>query len=193
MNWKIFLDSGKWLVSLFLINLAGFLFGIYYYSYQLSITPFWAWIFIIDCPLYVLLFSALCLMKLKSRAVPGWLLFITSVGLVKYGLWTGLVIWLYSGHFFAVSPVLYSLLFPLHIGMILEGLVLLPHLRAKAAQTVPVLFWFLLNDFLDYFAGTLPLIPETFVTSLMWESFAATFLFSLGFAFLSRKPILKRI
>ncbi len=188
-----FLESRKWLVSLFLINLAGFLFGIYYYSYQLSITSPLTWIFIIDCPLYVLLFSVLCLMKLKSKTIPTWLLFLTSVGLVKYGLWTGLVIWLYSAHFFSISPAMYSILFPLHIGMILEGIVLLPHFRARAVHVLPVFFWFLLNDFLDYFASTLPLIPDTFHTFLLWESLAVSILLSLGFAFLSRKPIFNRI
>ena len=174
MKLKIFLESKKWLVSLFLVNLAGFIFGIYYYYYQLSITSLWSWVFIIDCPLYVLLFAVICALKLKNKSIPDGFYFLTSLGLIKYGLWTGLVIWLYSGHFFSISPILYSLLFPLHIGMILEGVVFFPHFKVKPKCALIVLFWFLLNDVLDYFFGTLPLIPETFTNLLMWESFIAT-------------------
>ena len=187
MKWKKFLESKKWLISLFLVNLAGFLFGVYYYSYQLSLFPFWTWIFILDCPLYVLLFSLLCLLKLKNKHIPHWFYYLISIGLIKYGLWTGIVIWLYSEYFFSISPVIYSVLFPLHIGMILEGLVLLPHFRAKPIHLLPILLWFLLNDFLDYFAGTLPLVPETFLSFLMWESFAVSIILTPLIFYLSKR------
>ena len=114
------LESRKLVLAI--INLAGFLFGICYYWHQLSTSPFYLWIFIIDCPLYVVLFALICFLLYEKREVSEWLRFLTAVGLIKYGLWTGIVIILYRDYFFAANPLLYALLFPLHIGMILEGI-----------------------------------------------------------------------
>lgn len=179
---EIFLDSRRWLWALLLVNLAGFLFGIWYYLPQLSGTSPLLWLFVIDCPLYVFLFAGICALKLKGKTIPDWLYYLTSVGLIKYGLWTGLVVFLYWETFFSFSPVLYTILTPLHVGMILEGLVLIPRMgeiqegarMRKLLQPLFVCGWFLLNDWLDYFLGTHPLVPPTHLGFLMWESFAAT-------------------
>lgn len=180
---KFFLWNKSWLTGLLLVNLGGFLFGLYYYWQQLSVSPSWLWIFIIDCPLYALLFAVICFRHLKKAGVPRWLYYLTAVGLIKYGLWTGLVIWLHGEYFFSTAPVMYAALFPLHIGMILEGIVLVPWYRIRGWHLPAVLSWFLLNDWLDYFRGTLPLIPDTHVQFLLWESVSAGVLLSLGIFF----------
>ena len=171
MNTRIFLESRKWLWALLLVNLAGFAFGIWYYVPQLSVTSPLLWVFVIDCPLYVLLFAGVCVLRLKEKAVPRWFYYISAVGLIKYGFWTFLVVVLYWNVLFSSASALYSVLTPLHIGMILEGLVLVPRFRASLMQMLPVLGWFLLNDWLDYFFGTVPLRPPTYLNFLMWESF----------------------
>lgn len=184
---KLFLTSRKWLASLFAVNLVGFMIGLSYYTYQLSVTPGWLWVFVIDCPLYVLLFGIICLRRLKNLEIPSWLHYLTSVGLIKYGFWTGLVIWLHFDYFFGFAPLVYALLFPLHIGMILEGIALIPWIKNNPWHIPPVLGWFLLNDWLDYFQGTLPLIPETHHTFLMWESILATLILTGAIYLITRK------
>lgn len=202
---NVFMDSRKWLWTLLLVNVTGFLFGIWYYLPQLSQSNPLLWLFIIDCPLYVLLFAAICGLRLKGNdldqrsksnapSVPGWLYYLTSVGLVKYGFWTGLVVFLYWNVLFSAAPVLYSILFPLHIGMMLEGIILIPRTgkiqegawKRKLLEPLLVCVWFLLNDWLDYFMGTVTAVPPAHLGLLMWESLAATLILTIGI-FLSRR------
>lgn len=183
---EVFLNSRKWLWALLLINVAGFLFGVWYYLVQLSATNPLLWVFILDCPLYVLLFALMCGLRLWYRDIPDWFYYLTSVGIIKYGFWTGLVVFLYWGVFFSAAPLLYSILFPLHIGMILEGLILIPRFKVKLVHMLPVLGWFLLNDWLDYFMGTVTSILPTYLDLLMWESFAATLILTLGLFLIRR-------
>jgi uncharacterized membrane protein YpjA len=180
------MQSRGLLALLVAVNLAGFLFGICYYWLQLSVTPAWMWVFVIDCPLYVLLFAAIAWGFRSSRHVPRMLIYLTSIGLIKYGLWTGIVVWLHQSHFFSAAPLLYAALFPLHIGMVLEGIALLPWFKAKAAEMVPVLAWFLLNDYMDYVVGTAPMIPQTHMGLLMKESILATLILAVGLYLINR-------
>ncbi len=170
------LSSKRLLVALAMINLAGFAYGIYYYSHQLSLTPFYLWIFTIDSPFPVLLFVAVAYFLYHGRNVPQWLLFLAVVGLIKYGFWTALVIFLFRDYFFGFAPFVYALNLPLHIGMIAEGLVLATMLKPRTADMLVVVAFFLLNDVLDYFFGTLPVIPGTYNDYLLAESIAASIL-----------------
>ncbi|VVB60927.1 Uncharacterised protein [uncultured archaeon] len=193
------LSDRQWLAALFATNILGFIYGIYYYSYQLSITPAYLWIFVIDSPLPVILFAIICGMilfesaanyaggfkSLKStntlkgfhdlkKSPPQSLLLFSFFGLVKYGLWTDIVIYLFRDYFFSINPLIYGLNFPLHFGMILEGLLLLHLLKPKMRDIIFVGGFYFLNDYLDYFYGTVTLIPEGYHTFLMIESFAMT-------------------
>lgn len=168
------LENETWILSLLIINIAGFFFGIYYYVHQLSLTSPLLWIFVIDCPLYVVLFASVCLMLYRHRKVPSWFLLLVAVGLIKYGLWTVVVIFLYMDYLLGVNFVVNGAMPFLHAGMILEGILILPHLKAKAWHMLAVMGWFLLNDFSDYFLMTVPMLPPTHFTFLMWESLLAT-------------------
>ena len=80
--------------------------------------------------------------------------------MVKYGLWTVFVLFFHSGYYFAPDMLLVSVIFVIgHFGMALEGLAIIP----KKPIAIPALAlaagWFLLNDYSDYFLGTVPLIP----------------------------------
>lgn len=178
MNFKKFSESilanKRLIVSLAIINFVGFLYGIYYYHYQLSITPFYLWIFTLDSPLPVLLFVFVSYFLYYNKKMPQWLLFLVIVGLIKYGFWTALVIILFRDYFFGFAPLIYALNLPLHIGMMLEGAVLTVKLKPKILDLGIVLAFFLINDILDYFFGTLPIIPNTYNSYLLIESLAVT-------------------
>jgi uncharacterized membrane protein YpjA len=191
MKFSGILDNRKMLIFLILVNICGFFAGIYYYYIQLSMTPAYFWIFVIDCPLYTLLMAVVLVMKLKEKR-SDVLNFLTSAGLIKYGLWTGIVVFLYRDLFFAVNPVIYSLLFPLHIGMILEGIILIPHFKTSVNFFLPVLGWFLLNDYMDYFIGTVPIIPGTYIEFLTWKSFATSIVITAAIFAITNKKQLTR-
>ncbi len=142
------------------VNLAGALFGFFiYYAPQLSATPLALWIFVPDCPLYVLVF-ALALGLLWLGVENDLFSFIVSAGLLKYGAWTLFALAYLNGYFFSAELALMSgMLFMLHIGMAAEGFVLRVR-RCGAAVLAVGLAWFLLNDFFDYFVGTMPYLPS---------------------------------
>jgi len=167
---KRILENKAIVLFLILINFLGFLFGIYYYMPQLGDTPQYMWLLVIDCPLYVVLFSIILPLELLERPLPDILKFITSVGLFKYGLWTVIVILLHFDFFFSINPLAYSLLLPMHVGMILESILLFSLFRSTTPSTLFVILFFILNDLSDYVIGTLPRIPETWVQLLFLES-----------------------
>lgn len=147
------------------INLAGFLYGLYYYWPQLTHTPAWLWIFVIDCPLYAILFAitfAMAFKGVKNNAFA----FITATGAFKYGLWTIIVLPFFGEYFFTPQNAGVSFfLFIAHIGLFLEGLLLAGALKVTPKIAGIGLLWMLLNDFLDWFPATnthpfLPQVPE---------------------------------
>lgn len=180
---ELILKNKQFLVALAIINFVGFMYGIYYYNYQLSITPIYLWIFAVDSPLPVLLFVFVSYFFYYNKKVPQWLLFATIIGLVKYGFWTALVILLFFDYFFGFAPVIYAINLPLHAGMVLEGFVLTAKLKPRIRDLIIVLAFFLVNDVLDYFFGTLPIIPNTYNSYLLMESLAVTIILPIVFYF----------
>jgi len=164
------LDDKNFLVLLILANTIGFIFGIYYYWYQLIETPFYLWIFVIDSPLPVLLYAIVCFLICFNKNLPRVLVYLTIVGLIKYGIWTILAVILNFNYFFKINPILYSVIAITHFGMILEGLSLIPRLHIKIKDFFMILSFFILNDFFDYFFGTLPPVPFTYVMVLEFAS-----------------------
>lgn len=141
-------------IILFLLvaaNLIGVAVGmIFYYPQMADANPVF-WIFIPDCPLYVLLAAFFYLGLVKNELLKT----ITAIGLMKYGLWTLFALFHYSGYF--LSNFMGWLLVVEHIGMVLQSA-----LFAKAFDKKLVLValgWFLLNDFVDYALGMHPFLP----------------------------------
>lgn len=168
------LSDKRYLAALFAVNIIGFIYGIHYYSYQLSITQKYLWIFTIDSPLPVLLFSVICALLYLKKIPPQWLILFAFFGLIKYGIWTDIVIYLFRDYFFAIDALTYSLNVPLHFGMIVEGLLLSRLLKPKIRDILFVAGFYLVNDYLDYFLGNVTLIPDGYHTFLMIESFLMT-------------------
>lgn len=139
-----------------LLNVASVFTGLWYYWDQLSATPWHLLIFVPDCPLYVLLAIPILLKRVKNGAYS----FLVSIGMVKYGLWTVFVLLYHSKFYFLPEFLPVTLVFIIgHLGMALEGACLLPKNKVAFAALLVAFGWFLLNDFADYFLGTVPSIP----------------------------------
>jgi uncharacterized membrane protein YpjA len=137
-----------------LIDLVGMAYGYYYYAEQLGSTPFYLWLFVPDCPFYVMLFTIALLLAvfgIESKLFS----YIAAVGMMKYGIWTLAALLLFRNYFFS-SPfwLLSSVLFVLHIGMFSEGPLLIPKKLSWFHVSI-ALPWFLIHDYFDYFYGFL--------------------------------------
>jgi uncharacterized membrane protein YpjA len=151
---KVF-ENKKFLLILALIN---FLIGIYsisYYFSQLGKTNLSLWFFVIDCPLYSIIFGIVLLLKIKEKDLP-LLFFISIVGSIKYGLWTIFVL------FQANMLFSYPLLLLGHILLILEVIVLYKKHVFKVKHLLIGVIWFLINDFFDYVLLTHPFFTGNF-------------------------------
>ncbi len=179
MSFKSFSEKffGNRKILLFLIsaNLAGFCAGIYFYWNQLTASSPLLWIAIMDSPLSVLLFAAVCLMFYFKKKIPETLKLLASAYVIKYGIWTMLTLWLYWSNYVIFEDRVIGILdFALHIGMVIEGVALVPVIKPKIKNLAAVLSLLLANDYLDYFWGTVTRIPLEYIDLLMLESFAAT-------------------
>jgi uncharacterized membrane protein YpjA len=147
-------------VAMFIIfcNLIGSLWGFTsWYGETLLQTPWYALVFVPDCPLYALLFVIPLTLIMLGRSRP-WINALVAVGLVKYGIWTvfyWVVYWSRTADFNFISIIMTLT----HAGMILEGLFLLSFLRMDWPTALTVSGWFLLNDWVDYGRGYHPSIP----------------------------------
>lgn len=132
-------------------NMLGFVIGLVFYYPQLASNSPVFWIFIPDCPLYVVL---ACLVYFKVIR-NGLLRFIIAAGLLKYALWTEFVLFFY--HQYYLQDWLGWVLVIEHIGMALQfALVAGAGSRKYLAIAIG---WFLLNDFIDYSLGMHPYVP----------------------------------
>lgn len=174
------------------VNAVGTAFGFVYYMGMFVSFPPYLWPFIPDSPLSTLLFS-LALFLIYAGRGPQWLNLAAGVAVMKYGLWTDFVILFYSDHF--LSPDLrsfYYLMFFLHLGMLFEPIILLPHLRPRARHLALVLTWYLLNDYTDYWIGTNPLAPYHFQGMGVVAIFSVLSTFGLSLGLYGAARVYKR-
>jgi uncharacterized membrane protein YpjA len=132
------------------INFAAAAYGFYYYySAQFALTPMAYWFFIPDCALYTLFFGVVVLLYL-FKVKRDWLDYLVSVGVLKYGLWTvGIYLFRMAEYGLHIMSEYYTIIFILHIGMVLEAFVLVPR-KISLKPALIVLAWFVFNDFMDY-------------------------------------------
>lgn len=145
----------KWfLLSLVFINLAGSLYGYYWYREQLASTPLIWWPFIPDSPLATTLFGLALLLSSWERE-DSLLQIIAAAAVIKYGLWAMIIIsdfWLAGNPITAVETGLWLS----HLGMVIEGCIFLRHWSVYLRDLFPALLWLGLNDFVDYGLGKHP-------------------------------------
>ncbi|NYZ75658.1 DUF1405 domain-containing protein [Candidatus Micrarchaeota archaeon] len=147
------MDRSSLIISLIIvIDLAGMFYGYYFYAEQLGSTPLYLWLFVPDCPFYVMLFAialVLAVFGFESKLFS----YIAAVGMMKYGIWTLAALLLFRNYFFSSSLwLLSSVLFILHIGMFSEGPLLIPK-KLSGFHIAVALPWFLIHDYFDYFYG----------------------------------------
>jgi uncharacterized membrane protein YpjA len=160
---RIFARRPVWL-GLLAVNLFGALYGFWWYRGQFAVTPLHLWPFVPNSPLAVTWFIVVLVLWLggrRSTLLEGLAYF----GLIKHGLWTVAIIWMYewAGQSHAENLFLWTG----HLGMALQAILFwyvlgLPLSRLQAGA---IAGWYLFNDFLDYGVGIYPTV-DTAVVSL---------------------------
>lgn len=146
-----------------LTNLGGVAYGIMFYWAQLNETPWYLIPLVPDSPtgpfLMVLVFA---LWWFRGHRRSPTLELLAFVSLLKYGVWTVLVFWLYRADFFAPDrAALTQTLLALHIAEAVEAGVLLKGMRLPRAPFAALAaLWLALGDFSDYVLGTHPRLPQ---------------------------------
>lgn len=154
----------KWFIYLLLlINIAGSIYGFYWYKNQLAETPIQWLIFTPDSPLastYFSIFLILYLFKKKSRFIEA----LASVTLFKYGLWATIIIiwgsWLSEPSFSTLSWI-DIMLMTSHLGMAFQALLFNKKYNYGFISLLIAGIWILTNDFLDYTQNIYPWLPST--------------------------------
>lgn len=171
-------EDRRWLPWLIAINLGGAVYGFNWYAEQLRHTPWVYWPVVPDSPGSALLFSFFLIgLALRRR----WPLLegVASMMMIKYGLWTLVVMshyWLTTG----TAPFESVHLSISHAGMAIESLLFLRVYRPGMAYGILGLAWLLFNDAWDYLGGTHPTLPlpeaigwvSVFAVSLSLAAFA---------------------
>ncbi len=172
---RIFSDRSLFFLIL-LVNLGGTVYGIYYYHLQFMENPPYLWILISDSPNSTLFFAISAILYRRGKRI--YLLEILAAStLIKYGLWTDFVLLYHSNHFFSPEwRLLYTGIFITHGGMVLEGLVLSPAIRKISWRILPVLSWLIFNDYMDYFRGIHPYMPERNIQFVAEVTFLLSFI-----------------
>ena len=149
---KIFDTSILYLIAL--TNLAGTLFGFYYYSDQLLSTDPLLWLFVPASPISTLLFASSIYLNANHRGLP-LLDALAFVSNFKYGLWTVFCLIYYSEIFFTGNSVgLYSFMLISHFAMAVQAFLLFKWENIGLKALMPVSGWYLFNDLIDYSFGT---------------------------------------
>ncbi|CAM3971692.1 DUF1405 domain-containing protein [Paenibacillus alkaliterrae] len=166
-----FLLNRSFLWLLFLVNLAGTIYGYIWYEYQLIDTynthPLWRIVFVPDSPTASLFFTLALLYLLFPPHRPSRLVSIgrsilealAVVCSVKYGLWAVAMIaagaWqgadLNWKHYMLVTS---------HLGMAFEALLFFRFMKAGAAALIVATGWLFLNDTVDYTFGVFPTLAD---------------------------------
>jgi len=176
------LQNKKFLMLLMLINFIAGIYSISYYLWKLEETNPLLWIFVIDCPLYAIVFGVLILTKIKEKNYP-LLGAISIFGSIKFSLWTLFVV------FLTTNPLLYLHLIVGHILLISEIIIFYKQFILKLKYLLLVVAWFLLNDVIDYFFGTHPFFYPQYFSTILIFSFSLTIIipFFVYFVFFRRK------
>jgi uncharacterized membrane protein YpjA len=147
---RLILDTPLLFWAAIVANTLGVVLGAWlWYGWQIAASPWWAWLFIPDCPLAALLGTIGLFAVRDGRRWP-WFYALTTFACVKYGIWT-LAFWL--RYWTAGGPVdaIGLLMFVTHGGLICMGLLFLPYIGGLALwKRGTVIAWFALSIFVDY-------------------------------------------
>ena len=140
------------------VSTAGVLYGFFWYQSQLATKPIYLWLFIPDCPGAVLFFLIwILLVKLKKPAETFRVIAVTA--LIKYGIWTVVVIglhWIDNGLHYWEN----LMLFISHWGMLILGIVFSAKMKVSWQALLITTAWLIVNDFSDYYLLLHPNLPD---------------------------------
>jgi uncharacterized membrane protein YpjA len=178
--------------------------GWFWYGPMLSAAPFWAVPFIPDCPLAALL-ASIALIGIHYGQRWGWFNALAAFGCIKYGFWT-LAFWLRHWMGGGEVEIIGVTMFIAHMGLIAEGLLLLPQIGPLAAwKRLAVIAVYGLAVFVDYglvgyavrnygFPFYPPLTPEVPMLFAQYSAGGLTIVLGLGLLALPygrRDPLLQ--
>ncbi|MBO8154968.1 MAG: DUF1405 domain-containing protein [Bacillaceae bacterium] len=153
--YRAILMDKRVLLILFLINLLGTVYGYYWYSWQLEITPPHFLLFVPDSPTASLFFVIVLAFFLMDRNAP-YIEALAFLTLFKYGIWAVVmnILTLYIEG--SLQPEAYMLIFS-HGAMALQGLLYAPFYQIKMRHLTIAGIWTLHNDVIDYVFEMMPI------------------------------------
>lgn len=131
------------------VNIAGTAFGFWYYRFQFAGTPMVAWPLVPDSPMATL-FIGLSFIGYKRGWDADWLHAMAFFGTIKLGLWTPFV-QLFVNGLGDLALWLYLFLIFSHLAMVVEAFVIYRYATYTVRAVGIALFWYGLNDVVDYF------------------------------------------
>lgn len=162
------LESKLFIITLIIANLAGSIYGFYWYKNQLLQSPQKWLIFVPDSPLastFFTIFLILYLFRKKSPLIEA----LASITLFKYGIWaTAVIIW---GAWtkdpsvlkiFTLETVNWIdvMLMTSHLAMALEAILFFRKYSYGFFSLFLVGLWIFTNDFIDYTQDVHPWLPR---------------------------------
>lgn len=152
------------LISLFIINFLGTIYGYWWYKEQLKITPSQFLIFVPDSPTASLFFLFVLMAFFVGR---NWGLMeaFAAVTLIKYGIWA-VVMNIAAG--MAGSELMWQnyMLILSHGGMALQAILYAPYFRIKPWHLIVAAVWTLHNDIIDYVFMMHPWVAQSIAPSI---------------------------
>ena len=152
---RYLLTDRRFLISLFLINLFGTVYGYIWYGSQLAITPLKFIPFVPDSPTATLFFTVFILFFIFKKNVP-YIEALALTTLFKYGVWAVimnlLTLWvngelMWQGYMLMAS----------HAAMALQGLLYLPYYKIKLKHLTVAGIFLIHNEIIDYVFGMMPI------------------------------------
>ncbi|ANU23015.1 DUF1405 domain-containing protein [Planococcus donghaensis] len=143
------------LILLFVVNLAGSIYGYIWYGWQLKITDPIFLVFVPDSPTASLFFTivlGLWIFGKRNRLIEA-LAFVT---LIKYGLWAVVMNLLTLWETGSIGWVGWMLVGS-HFAMALQAILYIEHYRFGWLSVALTAIWTLHNDVIDYVFGQMPI------------------------------------
>lgn len=181
-----------WIVGL--INLAGTLYGYYWYEPQLATSKWYFYPFIPDSPTASLFFTIIVFLWIfgrRSRLFEA-LAFVT---LIKYGVWAVVMNALMLNELGTSNAYLTTMALMLmvsHGAMAFQALLFSPLMTFRIKELVLVAIWVVHNDVVDYVLGQWPRYPAL-AEHIKWIGYGSFWLTGLcllmGYMFVARDSI----
>lgn len=144
------------------INLAGTVFGFYYYGFQFTSTPLEMWIFVPDSPMATLII-ALALASWKLGHPQEWLITLAFFGNIILGGWTVWAHLAFWEQFAYLHPAMRQFLIWSHAAMVVQAFVL-HRIGTFPTWTIAVATgWYAVDTVVDYFIPVRGTLHHTFL------------------------------